>query len=69
MFNMAKKVIAAVKKVAKKAVKVAPEAVLDQKVDSQAKKEFRKVLEAYKESNPIKYAQKEIELLAKLESL
>lgn len=37
--------------------------------ESEAKKEFRKLIEAYKIQNPVKYAQKEPELIRKLNSL
>ncbi len=37
--------------------------------ESGAKKAFRALIERYKEQNPAKYAQKEAELLAKLEKL
>lgn len=37
--------------------------------ESEAKKAFRKVIAVYKEQNPTKYAAKEQELLAKLNSL
>lgn len=70
MIEMAKKVVKAVKKIAKKIIKakeIAEEVIV--KEDSQAKKDYRKFIESYKELNPEKYAQKEQELLLKLESL
>lgn len=38
-------------------------------IESEAKKDFRKLIEKYKEKNPIKYAEKAAALLEKLKQL
>ncbi len=65
--------MATTKKTRKKKVE-APEAVVSAPTEvaveeSDAKKEFRKIIEAYKAQNPEKYALRESELLKKLNTL
>lgn len=49
---------------------VAPEEKVEVATEeSEAKKQFRQSIEAYKQSNPVKYAQKEAKLLEQLNSL
>lgn len=65
--------MATTKKTRKKKVE-APEAVVSAPTEvaveeSDAKKEFRKFMESYKEQNPDKYAHKEAEFIRKLNTL